>query len=149
MLAIFQMLALSVLDCIILLDKFSQWLSFISSKGYLQHLVDSLSADDDQLLSVLAGGAVNIRILYLYESKMVGTCMQNRFVVCDSLYLILIQNKDLLNAYQNIYKKSKFISLSYFTVFLKLDNLKKISSRDGFIGLSFGLICLFKTFTDD
>jgi len=72
LLLLFQMLALSVLDCILQLDKFSQWLTFISSKGYLQHLVDSLSADDDQLMSVLTGNAENLKILYLFESKMVS-----------------------------------------------------------------------------
>ncbi|XP_045195259.2 nuclear pore complex protein Nup205-like [Mercenaria mercenaria] len=65
-----RMLALSVLDCILMMDKFNQWLTFISSKGYLQHLVDSLSADDDKLMSVLAGSVDNLKVLYLYESKL-------------------------------------------------------------------------------
>ncbi|XP_052809828.1 nuclear pore complex protein Nup205-like [Mya arenaria] len=65
-----RMLALSVLDCIVMMDKFSQWLSFLSSKGYLQHLIDSLSADDEKLMSVLAGGTHSLKVLYLYESKL-------------------------------------------------------------------------------
>ena len=66
------MLALSVLNCILMMDKFNQWLTFISSKGYLQHLVDGLSADDDKLMSILAGSVDNLKVLYLYESKLVS-----------------------------------------------------------------------------
>lgn len=54
-----------------MMDKFNQWLTFVSSKGYLQHLVDSLSVDDDKLISVLAGSVDNLKVLYLYESKLV------------------------------------------------------------------------------
>ena len=66
----FQMLALSVLDIILSMDKFQQWLTFMTSKGYLQHLVDSLVHDDNQLQSLL-GPNPQLRILYIYESKMV------------------------------------------------------------------------------
>ncbi|XP_052238587.1 LOW QUALITY PROTEIN: nuclear pore complex protein Nup205-like [Dreissena polymorpha] len=65
-----RMLALSVLDCILMMDKFNQWLSFITSKGYLQHLVDSLAVDDEKLMALLGGGVNNLKVLYLYESKL-------------------------------------------------------------------------------
>jgi len=71
---IVQMLALSVLDVILMMDKFSQWLTFVSAKGYLQHLVDSLSADDERLMAILAGNVDNLKVLYLYESKLVSLC---------------------------------------------------------------------------
>ena len=65
------MLALSVLDSILTMDKFHQWMMFLSSKGYLQHLVDSIGADDEKLIMVLRGNVENLKVLYLFESKMV------------------------------------------------------------------------------
>ena len=65
------MLALSVLDSILTMDKFHQWMMFLSSKGYLQHLVDSVGADDEKLISVLSGNTENLKVLYLFESKVV------------------------------------------------------------------------------
>ncbi|CAG2238144.1 NUP192 [Mytilus edulis] len=64
-----RMLALSVLDKILSMDKFQQWLNFMTSKGYLQHLVDSLINDDNQLQSLL-GPNPQLKVLYIYESKM-------------------------------------------------------------------------------
>ncbi|XP_063402892.1 nuclear pore complex protein Nup205-like [Mytilus trossulus] len=64
-----RMLALSVLDKILSMDKFQQWLNFMTSKGYLQHLVDSLINDDNQLQSLL-GSNPQLKVLYIYESKM-------------------------------------------------------------------------------
>ncbi|OWF55575.1 nuclear pore complex protein Nup205-like [Mizuhopecten yessoensis] len=64
-----RMLALSVMDTILSMDKFQQWLTFLSSKGYLQHLVDSLLHDDEQLQTLLSQNP-ELRILYIYESKM-------------------------------------------------------------------------------
>ncbi|CAG2236944.1 NUP192 [Mytilus edulis] len=64
-----HMLALSVLDKILSMDKFQQWLNFMTSKGYLQHLVDSLINDDNQLQSLL-GPNPQLKVLYIYESKM-------------------------------------------------------------------------------
>ena len=65
------MLALSVLDMILAMDKFQQWLTFMSSKGYLQHLVDSILHDDQQLQTLMEANP-ELKILYIYESKMVS-----------------------------------------------------------------------------
>lgn len=65
------MLALSVLDTILSMDKFQQWMTFMSSKGYLQHLVDSLLHDDQQLQTLLSA-TPQLRVLYIYLSKLVG-----------------------------------------------------------------------------
>ena len=65
------MLALSVLDSILTMDKFHQWMMFLSSKGYLQHLVDSVGADDEKLISLLSGNMEHLKVLYLFESKVV------------------------------------------------------------------------------
>ncbi|KAL5010671.1 hypothetical protein ScPMuIL_012976 [Solemya velum] len=65
-----RMLALSVLDAVLSLDKFQQWLNFLSGKGYLQHLVDSVVQDDRELQALLTPTAAPLRALYIYESKM-------------------------------------------------------------------------------
>lgn len=65
------MLALSVLDTILSMDKFQQWLNFMSSKGYLQHLIDSVLHEDQQLQRLLSPNP-ELRVLYIYESKMVS-----------------------------------------------------------------------------
>ncbi|KAK3096434.1 hypothetical protein FSP39_000076 [Pinctada imbricata] len=64
-----RMLALSVLDMILSMDKFQQWLTFMSSKGYLQHIIDSI-LHDDQHLQTLMEPNPELRTLYIYESKM-------------------------------------------------------------------------------
>ncbi|XP_025098310.1 nuclear pore complex protein Nup205-like isoform X3 [Pomacea canaliculata] len=65
-----RMLALSVLDSIMAEDKFQQWLSFLVTKGYLQHLVDSLPLDDSGLHAALAPVPSQLRPLYIFQSKM-------------------------------------------------------------------------------
>lgn len=69
----FQMLALSCLDKLIELDPHTSWVSFLSSHGYLKHLIDSLLDSDEKLLSVLETVPTTLRPLYLYESKMVSS----------------------------------------------------------------------------
>ncbi|KAK3769775.1 hypothetical protein RRG08_046880 [Elysia crispata] len=66
-----RMLALSVLDTVLSLDRQHAWLSFLCGRGYLQHLVDSLASEDDQqLLAILAPQPANLRALYIFQSKM-------------------------------------------------------------------------------
>ncbi|XP_064596049.1 nuclear pore complex protein Nup205-like [Liolophura sinensis] len=65
-----RMLALSVLDALVGLDKYQQWLNFLSGKGYLQHLIDSLLNDDEPLQALLTNNLDSLRVLYIYESKM-------------------------------------------------------------------------------
>ncbi|KAL3882663.1 hypothetical protein ACJMK2_028981 [Sinanodonta woodiana] len=65
-----RMLALSVLDTILTMDKFQQWQSFLSSKGYLQHLIDSIASDDSSLVDLLGFKLSILKSLYLFESKM-------------------------------------------------------------------------------
>ena len=68
----FQMLALSCLDKLIELDPHTSWASFLSSRGYLKHLIDSLLDSERKLLSVLETVPATLCPLYLYESKMVS-----------------------------------------------------------------------------
>ena len=68
------------------MDKFQQWLTFMTSKGYIQHLVDSLVHDDNQLQSLL-GPNPQLRVLYIYESKMVS--MLKYKINCIKVWLLL------------------------------------------------------------
>ena len=68
---LFQMLALSTLDALIQADKQQVWLTFMASKGYIQHIVDSLLEDNEQLITILSPQPQPLRALYIYQSKMV------------------------------------------------------------------------------
>ncbi|ESP04618.1 hypothetical protein LOTGIDRAFT_237278 [Lottia gigantea] len=65
-----RMLALSVLDMIVSMDVYQQWMTYLSGKGYLQHLVDSLLQDDLELQKLLRPNPEQIRAMYIYQSKM-------------------------------------------------------------------------------
>ncbi|CAL1531629.1 unnamed protein product, partial [Lymnaea stagnalis] len=66
-----RMLAFSVLDTIISMDRQHAWLGFLCGRGYLQHLVDSLASEDNsQLLAILSPQPPNLRALYIFQSKM-------------------------------------------------------------------------------
>ena len=66
------MLALSVLDSIMAEDQHQQWLTYLVTKGYLQHLVDSLPADNSGLHAALAPSPSQLRPLYIFQTKMVS-----------------------------------------------------------------------------
>jgi len=65
-----RMLALSTLDALIQADKQQVWLTFMASKGYIQHIVDSLLEDNEQLITILSPQPQPLRALYIYQSKM-------------------------------------------------------------------------------
>ncbi|CAH1799487.1 unnamed protein product [Owenia fusiformis] len=65
-----RMLALAALDAIVDTDRHHQWLQFMTSKGYLQHLIDSLLQDNEQLQAMLNPSPEPLKALYIYESKM-------------------------------------------------------------------------------
>jgi nuclear pore complex protein Nup205 len=70
---ILQMLALSVLNMVTSIDRRGDWLKRAVSRGYLQHIVDGLLADDQQLQACLAPQPVSLKALYIFEAKMVGS----------------------------------------------------------------------------
>jgi len=82
---LFQMLALSCLDQLIELDPHTSWVSFLSSRGYLKHLIDSLLDSERKLLSVLETVPATLRPLYLYESKMVSRAETMRSMKMEHL----------------------------------------------------------------
>ncbi|XP_068459501.1 nuclear pore complex protein Nup205 [Clinocottus analis] len=65
-----RMLALSVLDRILSIDRQNQWLVYICNSGYLRSLVESLRQDDAALQSMLVPQPPLLKPLYIYESKM-------------------------------------------------------------------------------
>ncbi|XP_030645807.1 nuclear pore complex protein Nup205 [Chanos chanos] len=65
-----RMLALSVLDRILSIDRQGQWLLYMCNSGYLRVLVESLRQDDTALQTLLTPQPPLLKPLYIYESKM-------------------------------------------------------------------------------
>lgn len=65
-----KMLALSCVDMLLDIDSMVDFIQFMSRRGYLAHLVDSLLKTDDQLCRILESMPENMKALYVYESKM-------------------------------------------------------------------------------
>lgn len=65
-----KMLALSCIDMLLDIDSMVNFIQFISRRGYLAHLVDSLLKTDNQLCRILENMPENMKALYVYESKM-------------------------------------------------------------------------------
>lgn len=78
-----QMLALSCLDLMIEMDPNGHWVSFLSSRGYLKFLIDSLLASDHDLVELVTNNSDTLRPLYVYESKMVSVLAhKHRHPIC-------------------------------------------------------------------
>ena len=71
-----KMLALSCIDLLLDIDNITQFIHFVSSRGYLAHIIDSLLKTDQKLCHVLDNHPENLKTLYVYESKM---AMLSRF----------------------------------------------------------------------
>ncbi|GAB0093387.1 Nuclear pore complex protein Nup205 [Sergentomyia squamirostris] len=65
-----RMLALSCIDVLLDMDSMNSCIQFISKRGYLAHIIDSLVKSDEQLCRVLETMPENLKALYVYESKM-------------------------------------------------------------------------------
>lgn len=66
------MLACAVLDAVISIDWRQRWMSFVNTKGYLRHFVESLLLEDESLQTALLPTPEPLKSLYVYESKMVS-----------------------------------------------------------------------------
>ena len=66
------MLALSVIDTIVGIDKQGNWLFFHSAKGCLRHMVESLAQNEQSLQESLQPSPELLRVLFIYESQMVS-----------------------------------------------------------------------------
>lgn len=66
------MLALACLDVILTDDYRQAWLNHLSSKGYLQHIIEMFLKDDAQLQALLLPQPEPLRALYIFQSKIVS-----------------------------------------------------------------------------
>lgn len=64
-----KMLALACIDLLLDIDNMTQFINFISTRGYLAHIIDSLLKTDQKLCRVLDNQPENLKALYVYESK--------------------------------------------------------------------------------
>lgn len=71
-----KMLALACIDLLLDIDNMTQFIHFMSSRGYLAHIIDSLQKTDQKLCRVLDNQPENLKALYVYESKL---AMLSRF----------------------------------------------------------------------
>ncbi|XP_055585632.1 nuclear pore complex protein Nup205-like [Uranotaenia lowii] len=65
-----KMLSLSCIDMLLDMDSMINVIQFISKRGYLTHLIDSLLKNDGRLCRILDNQPENMKALYVYESKM-------------------------------------------------------------------------------
>ncbi|XP_066588183.1 nuclear pore complex protein Nup205-like isoform X2 [Prorops nasuta] len=101
-----KMLALSCLDKILELDYNNAWMIYLSSQGYLKHMIDSLLESDNLLRAVLQPEPQTLRPLYLYEAKMATFCrmastrlgaeslLENKILPCMSSMCVFDQHPD-------------------------------------------------------
>jgi len=64
-----RMLAFSVLEEIVLMDRQCYCTRFLSERGFIKHIIESLLKDETGLINLLTKADGNIRDLYVYESK--------------------------------------------------------------------------------
>lgn len=65
-----KMLALSCIDMLLDLDPMSNFVQFLTRRGYLTNIIDSLLKIDGQLCRILDVKPDTLKSLYVYESKM-------------------------------------------------------------------------------
>ncbi|CRK98110.1 CLUMA_CG011478, isoform A [Clunio marinus] len=65
-----KMLALSCIDLLLDIDTMTHCIHFVSSRGYLSNIIDSLLKADQKLCHILDNQPVSLKALYVYESKM-------------------------------------------------------------------------------
>ena len=102
-----KMLALSCLDKILELDCDNSWVIYLSSRGYLKHMIDSLLESDNLLRTMLQTDPETLRPLYLYEAKMATFCrmastrlgaeclLENKVLSCISSMCVFDQHPDV------------------------------------------------------
>ncbi|XP_053982005.1 nuclear pore complex protein Nup205 [Hylaeus volcanicus] len=102
-----KMLALSCLDKILELDYDNAWVIYLASRGYLKHMIDSLSESDNMLRSMLQPEPRTLRPLYLYEAKMATFCriastrlgaeslLENKILSCLSSMVVFDHHPDV------------------------------------------------------
>lgn len=100
------------------------WINYMSAKGFLKHIIQSLLDSDKELRSVLEPLPENMRALYIYESKMslltrlastkIGaeTLLEQRLLACLSTMKVFDYHPDIVR--QTQYNNDQ-IELSFIT----------------------------------
>ncbi|XP_011495942.1 PREDICTED: nuclear pore complex protein Nup205 [Ceratosolen solmsi marchali] len=106
-----KMLGLSCLNKILELDCDNSWIIYLSSQGYLKHMIDSLLESDNLLRCMLQLNPRTLRLLYLYEAKiamftrMASTRMgaesllENKILSCLSSMSVIDQHPDVNDSF--------------------------------------------------
>nr|XP_012154566.1 PREDICTED: nuclear pore complex protein Nup205 isoform X1 [Megachile rotundata] len=102
-----KMLALSCLDKILELDYENAWIMYLTRRGYLKYMIDSLLESDNMLRSMLRPEPPSLRPLYLYEAKMATFCrmastrlgaeslLENKILSCMSSMVVFDNHPDV------------------------------------------------------
>lgn len=102
-----KMLGLSCLNKIFEIDCSNTWVIYLSSRGHLKYMVDSLLESDNQLRCVLQTDPPSLRPLYLYEAKMAmfirmattrhgaESLLENKILSCLSSMCVIDQHLDI------------------------------------------------------
>ncbi|XP_044009117.1 nuclear pore complex protein Nup205 [Aphidius gifuensis] len=102
-----KMLTLSCLDKILELDYDNSWIIYLSSRGYLKHMIDSLLESDNMLRNMLQPDPGTLRPIYLYEAKMATFCrmastklgaenlLENKILSCLSSMTVFDHHPDI------------------------------------------------------
>lgn len=108
-----KMLALSCLDKILELDGENAWVIYLTSRGYLKHMIDSLLESDNLLRTMLQPEPSTLRPLYLYEAKMATFCrmastrlgaeslLENKIMSCLSSMCVFDRHPDIHIGFEN------------------------------------------------
>lgn len=107
-----KMLALSCLDKILELDYDNAWMIYLTSRGYLKHMIDSLLESDNLLRDMLKPEPQSMRPLYLYEAKTAIFCrmastrsgaenlLENKILSCMSSMCAFDQHPDVNQGFE-------------------------------------------------
>lgn len=122
-----KMLALSCINALLDLDTMSQFVQFISRRGYLANLIDSLVKIDNQLCKVLETKPDTLKALYVYESMMATLCR----VAGSHVGAELLLEQKLLNvlASMRVYNLHPDFQVSSFGVGLENAFIPSVEAR--------------------
>lgn len=119
-----RMLALSCLD--LLVHTNPQWVSILSSRGFIKYLVECLLESDEELQGLLSPSIKTLRPLYVYEAKMallcrIATTPFGAELILEQKALGALSALEVFNAHPDI--------LSYTSASMDIDFLPSIAIR--------------------
>ncbi|XP_058800977.1 nuclear pore complex protein Nup205 isoform X2 [Phymastichus coffea] len=109
-----KMLGFSCLNKILELDCDNSWITYLSSRGYLKHMIDNLLESDNLLRCLFQPDPQTLRPLYLYEAKMAmfnrmastrlgaESLLENNILSCLSNMSVVDQHPDIQDSINGI-----------------------------------------------